>query len=54
MRARKHFGIAVSVVSTHLTAGFTRVRLTESQSAIAAAVLQLAVELPFPTLPLPS
>ena len=37
-----------------LAAGFTRVRLTESQSAIAAAVLQLAVELPFPTLLLPS
>jgi len=35
-------------------AGFTRERLTESQSAIAAAVLQLAVELPFPTLLLPS
>ena len=40
--------------SAHLTAGFTRVRLTESQSAIAAAALQLAVELPFPTLLLPS
>jgi len=37
-----------------LAAGFTRVKLTESQFAIAAAVLQLAVELPFPTLHLPS
>ena len=80
MRARKCFGIAVSVVSrlsgggarTDMAAassstsrslllylvaddaGFTRVRLTESQSAIAAAVLQLAMELPFPTLLLPS
>ena len=40
--------------SAHLTAHFTHVRLTESQSAIAAAVLQLAMELPFPTLLLPS